>query len=56
MKHRIIEYLVTRKGFTVVAFEANWSATGAVDGYVKGGAGTAAAAGGRHCGGAAAGA
>ena len=44
MKHRVIEYLVARKGFTVVAFEANWSATGAVDGYVKGGAGSAAAA------------
>ena len=43
MKHRIIEYLVTRKGFTVVAFEANWSATGAIDGYVKGGVGSAAA-------------
>ena len=35
---------MTRKGFTVVAFEANWSATGAADDYVKGGAGTAAAA------------
>ena len=43
MKHRIIEYLVRRKGFTVVAFEANWSATDLLDGYVKGGPGSAAA-------------
>lgn len=44
IKHRIIEYLVARKGFTVVAFEANWSASDKLDDYVKGAPGTAATA------------
>lgn len=43
MKHRIIRYLVERKGFTVVAFEGSWAATDLLDAYVKGGPGTAAA-------------
>lgn len=44
MKRRIIEYLVKRKGFTVVALEANWSASDLADAYVKGAPGSAAAA------------
>lgn len=40
MKRRIIEYLVERKGFTVVAFEANWADALATDRYVKGGEGS----------------
>lgn len=43
MKHRIIEYLVKRKGFAVIAFEGNWLATDLVDDYVKGGQSSVAA-------------
>jgi erythromycin esterase len=44
MKHRLFEYLVERKGFTVFAFETNWPAVEIVDRYVKTGEGTAAKA------------
>uniref|UniRef100_Q027C9 Erythromycin esterase n=1 Tax=Solibacter usitatus (strain Ellin6076) TaxID=234267 RepID=Q027C9_SOLUE len=35
LKRRLIEYLVRRKGFTVVAFEHNWPDTDEADRYVK---------------------
>lgn len=38
-KARIIEYLVTRKGFTVLAVEANWPETLGIDRYIKTGDG-----------------
>jgi erythromycin esterase len=38
-KARIIEYLMTRKGFTVLAVEANWPEALAIDRYVKTGEG-----------------
>jgi len=44
MKHRLFEYLVERKGFTVIAFEANWPVVEIADRYVKAGQGSAAAA------------
>lgn len=44
MKHRLFEYLVERKGFTVLAFEANWPAVEVADRYIKTGEGSAAAA------------
>lgn len=44
MKHRLLEYLVTRKGFTVFALEADWPETLAVDQYVKTGRGDPRAA------------
>ncbi|HVG24915.1 MAG TPA: erythromycin esterase family protein [Thermoanaerobaculia bacterium] len=44
MKHRILEYLVERKGFTVFAIEANLPEADAVDDYVVNGRGNAAAA------------
>jgi erythromycin esterase len=44
MKHRLIEYLVERKGFTVIAFEAHWPVSEIADRYVKAGQGTAATA------------
>ncbi|HEX6086021.1 MAG TPA: erythromycin esterase family protein [Thermoanaerobaculia bacterium] len=44
MKHRILEYLVERKGFTVFAIEANLPEADAVDDYVLHGKGSAAAA------------
>jgi erythromycin esterase len=39
MKHRLLEYLVKEKGFTVFAIEANWPETLAVDRYIKAGEG-----------------
>jgi hypothetical protein len=44
MKHRLSEYLVERKGFTVLAFEAGSPGMEILDRYVKTGQGTAAAA------------
>jgi erythromycin esterase len=44
MKHRLFEYLVETKGFTVFAFEANWPSVEMVDRYVKTGEGTSTAA------------
>lgn len=41
MKHRLFEYLVEKKGFTVFAFETNWPAAEAVNRYVRTGEGTA---------------
>jgi erythromycin esterase len=35
LKQRLIEYLVRRKGFTVVSFEANWPESLPVDRYLK---------------------
>lgn len=39
MKHRLVEYLVEKKGFTVFAIEANWPETRIVDRYIKTGSG-----------------
>ncbi len=39
MKHRLLEYLVKEKGFTVFAIEANWPESLAVDRYIKTGEG-----------------
>ncbi len=39
MKHRLLEYLVKEKGFTVFAIEANWPESMAVDRYIKTGEG-----------------
>jgi erythromycin esterase len=39
MKHRLLEYLVKEKGFTVFAIEANWPESQAADRYVKTGEG-----------------
>jgi hypothetical protein len=44
MKHRLFEYLVEKKGFTVFAFEANWPLVEIADRYIKTGEGSAAAA------------
>jgi erythromycin esterase-like protein len=44
MKHRLFEYLVQRKGFTVFALEANRADCIALDRYVKSGQGNARAA------------
>jgi len=44
MKHRLFEYLVEKKGFTVFAFEANWPVVEIADRYIKTGDGSAAAA------------
>lgn len=44
MKHRLLEYLVEKKGFTVFAIEANWPEAEAADRYIKNGEGDAAAA------------
>jgi erythromycin esterase len=41
MKHRLIRYLVERKGFTVVAFEGSWPRVEVIDEYVKTGKGSA---------------
>ncbi|HYW41947.1 MAG TPA: erythromycin esterase family protein [Bryobacteraceae bacterium] len=41
MKHRLLEYLVKEKGFTVFALEANWPESLAVDRYIKEGEGSA---------------
>ncbi|TWD84149.1 erythromycin esterase [Kribbella amoyensis] len=42
LKHRLIEFLVTELGYTVVAMEASESAAPAVDAYVRHGIGDAA--------------
>jgi erythromycin esterase len=39
MKHRLLEYLVREKGFTVLAREQNWSDSLAIDRYIKAGEG-----------------
>lgn len=39
MKHRLLEYLVKEKGFTVFAKEANWPESQALDRYIKTGDG-----------------
>ena len=44
MKHRLLEYLVEKKGFTVFAIEANWPEALVADRYIKTGEGDAAAA------------
>jgi erythromycin esterase len=44
MKHRLLEYLVERKGFTVFAIEGNWPEAKVADRFVKTGEGDAAAA------------
>jgi erythromycin esterase-like protein len=44
MKHRLLEYLVREKGFTVLAIEANWPESLAVDRYIKSGEGDPKAA------------
>jgi len=43
MKHRLLEYLVKEKGFTVFAIEGNWPEALAIDRYIKKGDGDAAA-------------
>jgi erythromycin esterase len=44
MKHRMLEYLVNKKGFTVFAIEANWPEAEVADRYVKTGEGDPVAA------------
>jgi erythromycin esterase len=44
MKHRMLEYLVEKKGFTVFAIEANWPESLAVNDYVLSGKGDPAVA------------
>ena len=44
MKHRLLEYLVERKGFTVFAIEGNWPEAQEADRFIKTGEGDAAAA------------
>ena len=44
MKHRLLEYLVKEKGFTVFAIEGNWPEALAADRYIKTGEGDAKAA------------
>ncbi len=44
LKHRLWEYLVNEKGFTVFALEANWPESLVVDRYIKTGEGSAKAA------------
>lgn len=44
MKHRLFEYLVERKGFTVLAIEGNWPEAQVADRYVKTGEGDAGSA------------
>lgn len=44
MKHRLFEYLVREKGFTVIATEANWPESEALDRYIKTGEGDPRAA------------
>lgn len=39
MKHRLFEYLVEKKGFTVFGIEANWATVRMVDRYIKTGEG-----------------
>jgi erythromycin esterase len=44
MKHRLLEFLVEKMGFTVFAIEANWPESQVADRYIKGGDGDAATA------------
>jgi len=44
MKHRLLEYLVERKGFTVFAIEGNWPEALVADRFIKTGEGDAGAA------------
>jgi len=44
MKHRLLEYLVEKKGFTVFAVEGNWPETQVADRFIKTGEGDAGAA------------
>lgn len=44
MKHRLLEYLVQEKGFTVFAIEANWPESQTADRYIKTGEGDPRAA------------
>ncbi len=44
MKHRILEYLVEKKGFTVFAIEGNWPEALAANRYINSGEGDAASA------------
>jgi erythromycin esterase len=44
MKHRLLEYLVEKKGFTVFAIEGNWPEAELADRYIKTGEGDAASA------------
>jgi len=44
MNHRLFEYLVKEKGFTILAIEANWPESLAVDRYIKTGEGDPKAA------------
>jgi erythromycin esterase len=44
MKHRLLEYLVERKGFTVFAIEGNWPEAQVADRFIKTGEGDAGAA------------
>jgi erythromycin esterase len=44
MKHRLLEYLVERKGFTVLAIEGNWPEAQVADRFIKTGEGDAGVA------------
>src|SRR6266550_1802221 len=44
LKHRMLEFLVEKKGFTVFGIEANWPESLAVDEYVRNGTGDPRAA------------
>ena len=44
MKHRMLEYLVEKKGFTIFGIEANWPESLAINDYVLNGAGDAGSA------------
>lgn len=44
MKHRLLEYLVTKKGFTVFAIEANWPESQLAERYITTGEGDPATA------------
>jgi erythromycin esterase len=44
MKHRLLQYLVEKKGFTVFAIEGNWLEAQAADRFIKTGEGSATAA------------
>ena len=43
MKHRMLEYLVKKQGFTVFAIEGSWASAFEINQYVMGGTGTARA-------------
>jgi erythromycin esterase len=44
MKHRLLEYLVEKKGFTILGIEANWPESLAINDYVMNGVGDAPSA------------